>query len=140
MHRKILRLAILVLALATVPSASADTPTTTTPRTSPPAAVVSSTAPHVEYWLAMGAVHFDYVSRDALCADAVYVFRVDAADGAINGVLPGDPTLFPQKNRENGPSGGRDRGAPLPGVPARGGPAHWQQTCDSRGATPVFLV
>ena len=91
MQRKILRLATLVLALAAVPSASADTPTTTTPSTSSPASAVSSTAPQVEYWLATGAVHFDYVSRDALCADAVYVFEVDTTDGAINGVLPGNP-------------------------------------------------
>jgi hypothetical protein len=91
MQRKILRLATLVLALAAVPTASADTPTTTTPSTSSAAAAASSTAPQVEYWVATGAVHFDYVSRDALCADAVYVFEADTTAGAINGVLPGNP-------------------------------------------------
>jgi len=84
-------LAFLVL----VPVAAADTRTTTTPSPAGPSPAVASTTPQQQYWVAPGSgpvtVHFDYLSRDAICADTLSIFKVDSADGAINGTLPGDP-------------------------------------------------
>jgi hypothetical protein len=85
-------LAFLVL----VPVAAADTRTTTTSSPAGQNPAVASTTPQQQYWVAPGSggpvtVHFDYVSRDAICADTLSIFKVDSADGAINGTLPGDP-------------------------------------------------
>jgi hypothetical protein len=84
-------LAFLVL----VPVAAADTRTTTTSSPAGESPAVASTTPQQQYWVAPGSgpvtVHFDYVSRDAICADTLGIFKVDSADGAINGTLPGDP-------------------------------------------------
>src|SRR5437879_80891 len=91
--RHLCLLAALVF-LVLVPVAAADTRTTTTPSPagqSPagPSPAVASTTPQQQYWVAPGSgpvtVHFDYLSRDAICADTLSIFKVDSADGAING-------------------------------------------------------
>ena len=61
--------------------------------------VASSTPPpspsNVQSFKVLGSgpqtVPFTYTYREAACHDSLYVFKVDSADGSINGVLPGDP-------------------------------------------------
>jgi hypothetical protein len=51
--------------------------------------------PGIQYFVVPGngssTAHFDYVGREAICANVLDVFRVDGTDGDIGGVLPGDP-------------------------------------------------
>ena len=61
--------------------------------------------PGTNYFVVLGTgsvkVHFDYVGRIASCNDRLEVFKVDDANGSINGVLPGDvnwPTQVSSRN------------------------------------------